>query len=56
MNNKAFERVDKKDWDELYDYLGYTTHGRFWKEVFDEFRQSLPEAEGGFNSQRRSDF
>lgn len=37
----AFRCVDNKDWEWLFNHLDCSGHGRFWREVLEEFRVSL---------------
>lgn len=37
----AFRNADEEDWARLYGFLDYSGHGRFWRDVFTEFRHAI---------------
>lgn len=37
----AFRNADAEDWNRLDGFLGFSGHGRFWRDVFKEFRHAI---------------
>ena len=41
-----FEGVDDRDWKRLDQILGYSAHGKFWRDIFNKLRRELEQKEG----------
>lgn len=44
---EPFRAADEQDWEWLFDRLGDSGHGRFWKTIFTELRRAITKATGG---------
>lgn len=43
---EPFDGVDDADWEWLLTHLGFSGHGRFWREVFTKLRPAIAKATG----------